>query len=108
MRKPKSVVIIDDFLVPHKWWHRFDVYQYGVNSWRKVKDLFPAESQVFFPKEANADGRGSVAIFTGYHKLDLPKELFFAPEEKDDLLLETIFIMFYNLKKALCLTPNSA
>jgi hypothetical protein len=69
LRLKRSIIMIDDFIVPgHPFWG-FDVYKTKLCGWYYIKDLFKkVKTEVFYPKTPNRDGRGSVIIFVGYSK----------------------------------------
>lgn len=72
LRLKRSVIVIDDFVVPWHPWHGFDAYKTRVCGWYYISDLFKGKKiDVFYPKKANDDGRGTVIIFVGYQDGEL-------------------------------------
>jgi hypothetical protein len=69
LRLKRSIIVVDDFIVPrHPFWG-FDVYKTKLCGWYYISDLFKkVKTEVFYPKKPNREGRGSVIIFVGYQK----------------------------------------
>ncbi len=64
---PRAVIVVDDFLVPFRPWHLFDLYDGTACGWGYLKDLFEGRNpQVYYPKRSNEDYRGTAIIFVGY------------------------------------------
>jgi hypothetical protein len=70
LKRPKSIIMIDDFLVPFHWRHKFDLYYNQANCWYRIKYLFDGRKvRVMYPCHANRDGRGTGILFIGYDTL---------------------------------------
>lgn len=93
LRLKRSIIVIDDFVVPFHPEAGFDVYGNKVCDWYYIRDLFKnSKPYIFYPKNPNSDKRGSVIIFVGYHKKELKfmsKLPCFNPIFKGDLFLTT-------------------
>ena len=72
LRLKRVVIVVDDFLVPFRPMHLFDVYESGVCGWYYIRDLFGGrKTEVYYPRKSNIDFRGTGIIFVGYDKKDL-------------------------------------
>lgn len=73
LKLPKSVIAIDDFVVPWRPWHGFDFYRTKICGWYYIRSVFKKrrDIHIFYPKKSNMDNRGSVIIFLGYCKNEL-------------------------------------
>ena len=72
LKRKQAIIVIDDFLVPYHPFHGFDAYKTEVCGWYHVNDLFTRrKTDVFYPKDANMDKRGSVIIFVDYPDKEL-------------------------------------
>jgi hypothetical protein len=68
----RCIIVIDDFLVPFKPWHLFDMYQGQACGWGFIKDLFADVTHaVYYPRTSNRDYRGTAIIFVGYNAREL-------------------------------------
>jgi hypothetical protein len=72
LRLRRAVIVIDDFVVPTRPMHGFDVYKTKICGWYYIRDLFAGvDYRIYYPQRANPDGRGNVIIFVGYAACDL-------------------------------------
>jgi hypothetical protein len=72
LRLKRSVIVIDDFSIPFRWNVGFDVYKFKACSWFYIRNLFKGYPViVYYPRKANADGRGFIFMFIGYEKEEL-------------------------------------
>jgi hypothetical protein len=72
LRLKRSIIVIDDFIVPGHPFFGFDIYKTKLCGWYYIRDLFKnVEKAVFYPKKPNCDGRGSVIVFVGYRKKEI-------------------------------------
>lgn len=66
----KAIILVDDFLVPFHWAHKFDLYQNEANCWYRIKHLFTGRKvRMMYPCQANRDSRGTGILFVGYDTL---------------------------------------
>ena len=108
LRLKRSVIVIDDFLVPYHPLYGFDIYKTQICGWYYIRDLFKGKkNHVYYPKNMssgldlfNLNNRGTVVIFSGYQKSeiafmdDLPcfKPLFFKGALLMTPVLKTILL----------------
>lgn len=74
LRLERSVIVIDDFVVPFHPSHGFDTIGGRVCGWYYIRDCFKDISKkiyLFYPKFPNSDNRGTVIIFIGYSSDEL-------------------------------------
>jgi hypothetical protein len=68
LRLQRSIIVIDDFVVPFHPWHGFDIYRTTICGWYYIGDLFRNyDHQIYYTSKPNSDNRGTVIIFVGYH-----------------------------------------
>lgn len=102
LRLKRSIIAIDDFVIP---WHPeagFDVYNNKVCDWYYIKNLFKNRKiYLYYPKKPDIDKRGIGIIFVGYNKTELmfmKKLPCFKPLFKGDLYFTTIKIRLIHTK----------
>lgn len=103
LRLKRSVIAIDDFVVPFRPLHLFGVYNNKACGWYYIRDLFRGyKTAIYYPKRSNLDYRGIVIIFVGYeegrlkfmHNLPCFRPIFFKGDPFLTKASETAFKFF--------------
>lgn len=72
LKLKRSIIVIDDFVVPFYRSFGFDVYNCDPCGWNYIRDIFNNHKiYVYYPKKTDIDKRGIVIIFVGYKKNEL-------------------------------------
>ena len=102
LKLKRSIISIDDFVVPFQPNAGFDVYGNKICDWYYIKDLFENhKTYLYYPNKPDTDNRGKVFIFVGYNKNELKfmeKLPCFKPLFKGDLYITTLKVRLIHTK----------
>ncbi|MFA5859198.1 MAG: hypothetical protein WC955_09040 [Elusimicrobiota bacterium] len=68
----RSIIVIDDFVVPFHPEAGFDIYGNNVCNWYYIKNLFnKTRINLYYPRKLSKGNRGAGIVFVGYQKKEL-------------------------------------